>query len=34
MDNHFDLDRFVQAQDPVYASVLTELRGLCEDCAA
>ena len=27
MDNQFDLDRFVQAQDPVYAAVLTELRA-------
>ena len=27
MNNQFDLDRFVQAQDPVYAAVLTELRA-------
>ena len=27
MDNHFDLDRFVQAQDPVYSTVLAELRA-------
>ncbi|MEW7851336.1 DUF1810 domain-containing protein [Massilia aurea] len=27
MDNHFDLDRFVQAQDPVYPAVLAELRA-------
>ena len=26
MDNEFDLERFVQAQDPVYATVLAELR--------
>ena len=25
MNNHFDLERFVHAQDPVYASVLDEL---------
>ncbi|WP_426190951.1 DUF1810 domain-containing protein [Massilia sp. DWR3-1-1] len=27
MNNHFDLERFVQAQDPVYASVLAELES-------
>ena len=27
MDNEFDLERFVQAQDPVYATVLAELRA-------
>ncbi len=27
MSNQFDLERFVQAQDPVYASVLAELRA-------
>lgn len=27
MDTHFDLDRFVQAQDPVYPAVLAELRA-------
>ena len=26
MDNDFDLDRFVNAQDPVYSDVLAELR--------
>lgn len=26
MDNEFDLERFVQAQEPVYATVLAELR--------
>src|SRR5690349_4532771 len=26
MDNEFDLDRFVNAQDPVYSDVLAELR--------
>lgn len=26
MNNEFDLERFVQAQDPVYATVLAELR--------
>ena len=26
MDNDFDLDRFVSAQDPVYSNVLAELR--------
>ena len=26
MDNEFDLERFVQAQEPVYAKVLAELR--------
>lgn len=26
MDKEFDLERFVQAQDPVYATVLAELR--------
>jgi uncharacterized protein (DUF1810 family) len=26
MDNQFDLDRFVSAQDPVYSDVLAELR--------
>lgn len=26
MDNEFDLDRFVQAQEPVYATVVAELR--------
>jgi uncharacterized protein (DUF1810 family) len=26
MDNEFDLDRFVSAQDPVYSDVLAELR--------
>lgn len=27
MDSQFDLERFVQAQDPVYATVLDELRA-------
>lgn len=27
MDNDFDLERFVQAQEPVYATVLAELRA-------
>ena len=27
MDNEFDLERFVQAQEPVYATVLAELRA-------
>lgn len=27
MDNEFDLERFVRAQDPVYATVLAELRA-------
>jgi uncharacterized protein (DUF1810 family) len=27
MDDKFDLERFVQAQEPVYASVLAELRA-------
>ncbi|MGI4844477.1 MAG: DUF1810 domain-containing protein [Janthinobacterium lividum] len=27
MNNEFDLERFVQAQDPVYATVLAELRA-------
>jgi uncharacterized protein (DUF1810 family) len=27
MDKDFDLERFVSAQDPVYAAVLDELRG-------